>query len=187
MEIKKIVKDTNKSLRQVCESVKEPYSKIDLDTCKYLLDYLVFASNDENAEKYNLRPGVGLACPQIGINKRMLAVYIEYPSEDSKESKITKYALINPRLISHSERKAYLLGGEGCLSVDNNHEGYVIRYANITVTGFNILTNKNETIKLRGYEAIVMQHELDHLDGILFYDHIDKKDPFKKIEGALEI
>ena len=50
-----------------------------------------------------------------------------------------------------------------------------------------IATNKDITIRARGYLAIVLQHEIDHFSGILFYDHINKKDPFKEVEGALVI
>jgi len=187
MEIKSIVKDTSKSLREKCKEVAYPYSKEDIETAKYLHEYLVFASKEENQEKYNLRAGVGLAAPQIGINKRMIGVYIEYPNEEGKVEKVIQYSLINPKLISHSLRKAYLVNGEGCLSVEKEHEGYVVRSAIITVKGFDALTNSEVELKLRGYEAIVFQHELDHLDGILFYDRINKNNPFEKIEGALEL
>ena len=124
MELKKIVLDSNKSLREKSAIVKSPYSQEDINTCRYLFDYLVFASDEENSTKYDLRPGVGLAAPQIGINKRMLAVYIWEKDENGKNISICSYALINPKIISHSSRYAYLLGGEGCLSVNEEHQGY---------------------------------------------------------------
>ena len=57
----------------------------------------------------------------------------------------------------------------------------------IVVKAYNDLTGKEEHITARGYDAIVLQHEIDHLDGILFYDRIDKNDPFKIIEGAVRV
>ena len=84
-------------------------------------------------------------------------------------------------------RKAYLKGGEGCLSVDNEKEGFVPRCANITIEAYDYVTKTILTKKLRGYIAIVVQHEYDHLDGILFYDRINKDEPFQRIPDALEI
>lgn len=188
MKIMKIVKDTEKSLRKPSVEVPEPFSKEDIDLALYLHNHLVFAEDEENQKKYGLRAGVGLAAPQVGVNKRIIAVYINYNGHENKEEDYkTEYALINPKIVAHSVRNAYLLGGEGCLSVENEHLGYVPRFANITVTGYDCLTKQYINIKFRGYEAIVFQHEIDHLDGILFYDHINKENPFQKIDKALEI
>ena len=69
--------------------------------------------------------------------------------------------------------------GEGCLSVNREIEGHVPRHARVTVEGFDENGNK---IKVRAREdlALAFQHEIDHLDGILFFDRIDKKKPFYK-------
>ena len=74
--------------------------------------------------------------------------------------------------------------GEGCLSVDDNHPGYVYRTAKIIVKAFDAKQMKDVFVTARGYEAIVLQHELDHLDGVLYYDHINKKDPFVRLENS---
>ena len=89
--------------------------------------------------------------------------------------------LINPKLISHSEELIYSSGGEGCLSVNRDVEGIVPRYARVTIEGYDIDGNK---IKIRAREelAIAFQHEIDHLNGILFIDKIDPKNPFKNID-----
>lgn len=187
LSIRPILKDSHKSLRKKSKEVIFPLSQSDQETAQYLLDYLRFAHDDDNAKTHNLRPGVGLAAPQIGVNKKMLAIHIPRYDEEGEFIDALELVLINPTVISYSERMAYLIDGEGCLSVDENHPGYVLRRAFITVNAYNFLQQKLEKIKLRGYEAIVLQHELDHLDGILFYDRIDSKEPFKKIEGALEI
>ena len=82
--------------------------------------------------------------------------------------------------------QAYLTTGEGCLSVDREVEGYIPRYARITVKAINL---DGEPIKLRlkGYAAVVFQHEIDHLNGIMFYDHINKKSPYTPPANAIAI
>jgi peptide deformylase len=119
--------------------------------------------------------------------KRICAIRIEYFKEDETLDYVTEFAFINPKIVAHAQRMSYLLAGEGCLSVDGEHQGYVPRYAFVTVRGYDAITRQYLEVKFRGYDAIVIQHEIDHLDGILFYDRINKQDPFKKIEGALEI
>src|SRR5699024_2808967 len=95
---------------------------------------------------------------------------------DSKDN-LYSYQLINPKIISHSVQQAYLANGEGCLSVDREVEGYVVRYARITVKAYDI-NGQEVKLRLKGFPAIILQHEIDHLNGIMFYDHIDPKNPF---------
>lgn len=104
-----------------------------------------------------------------------------------KTIKEVKYGLINPKIISSSVRKCALRGGEGCLSVKKDHQGYVYRYAKITLRAFDIFENKEIDIVAKNYDAIVLQHELDHLSGILYYDKIDKSNPFKEIDNSFLI
>ena len=87
------------------------------------------------------------------------------------------YVFINPKIISNSEEMVAAEAGEGCLSVNREVEGHVPRYARVTVEGFDEDGNK---IRCRAREdlAIAFQHEIDHLDGILFYDRIDPNKPF---------
>ena len=73
-----------------------------------------------------------------------------------------EYALANPRIISESVQRAYLKTGEGCLSVEGAHEGFVPRAARITVKGYDLLQDKEITIRAKDYLAIVLQHEIDH-------------------------
>lgn len=180
----KIVKDNVKSLREKCQEVNEITPEV-VALVNQMHDYLVDSQNDEIAKKHNLRAGVGLAAPQIGVNIRALCVYIDESTDEEKI--IVDHRLINPRIILESVKEAYLAGGEGCLSVDDKHEGYVYRNYKIQVKAFNVKTMKEEIITARGYEAIVLQHEIDHLNGILFYDRIDKKNPFNVKEDAIRI
>ena len=74
--------------------------------------------------------------------------------------------------------KIYVEDGEGCLSINRPTEGIVPRFARITVEGYDTKGNKIK-LRLREDLAIAFQHEIDHLNGILFIDHIDKNNPFK--------
>ncbi|UZK64108.1 peptide deformylase [Mycoplasma mycoides subsp. capri] len=145
---------------------------------KKLIDFVTF-SQDENNNNINnkdyLRPAVGLAAPQIGVNKDMF--YVRFQLDNNK---IEQYAMINTKIISTSTQIACLKNGEGCLSVDNDHLGFVPRHYKIVVQGYDWLTKQYLTLTLRNYQAIVFQHEMDHNIGVLYYDHINKTDPLYK-------
>jgi peptide deformylase len=176
-----IVRDGHPILRKVATEVSMPPSDEDKEILKSLMEYVQNSQDSEIAAKYGLRPGIGLAAPQINVSKRMIAVHL-YDHKDNLYS----YALFNPKIVSHSVEKAYLVSGEGCLSVDENIPGFVPRFARITLKG---TTLEGEEIKLRlkGLPAICFQHEIDHLNGIMFYDHINKEDPYAPIEDAAAI
>lgn len=176
-----IVKEGHPVLRKVADEVTLPPTKEDIAILDKMMTFLKNSQDEEIAEQYNLRPGVGLAAPQIGLNKRLFVVHFE----DQNEKQFS-YQLINPKIVSHSVEKAYLTSGEGCLSVDREVEGYVPRYARITVHAFDQDGNKVK-LRLRGYAAIVFQHEIDHLNGIMFYDHIEKSNPYHVPENTKAI
>ena len=177
----KIVKDTKPSLRQKCREVKTIDQKT-IDLVNQMHDYLVLSQDESN----DIKEGVGLAAPQIGENIRALVVFFKEDDENGV-AKIVDHRLINPKIILESIKEVYLSGGEGCLSVDEQHEGYVYRKNKIQVKAFNAKTKKEEIITARGYEAIVLQHEIDHLDGILYYDRINPKNPFEVKEDAIKL
>lgn len=146
-----------------------------------MLEHLYFSQIEEKAKKYHLRPGMGLAGPQVGLNKNFFVV-----CHEEKVNTFKNYVMINPKLISHSEELIFTSGGEGCLSVNRDVEGIIPRYARVTFEGYDENGNK---IRIRAREelAVAFQHELDHLSGILFFDHIDPKDPYKNMELMREI
>lgn len=181
MKVFNIVTD-KKFLSQKCEDVALPLSSEDKEILMDMVEYLKVSQDEELSKKYNIRPGVGLAANQIGLKKKMIAIYFE-----EEENKIHEYALVNPKIVSYSVKMCCLDNGEGCLSVPKDVEGYVYRHYKITVKGFDAITNKEVTIKARGYLSIVLQHEIDHLEGKLYTDRIDPKDPFKIIEDAILI
>lgn len=176
-----IVRDGHPALRTVAEEVQLPASEEEIKQLSDMIEFVKNSQDPEIAKKYNLRPGVGLAAPQININKRMIAVHAE-----SEDGTLYSYALFNPKIVSHSVQRCYLTSGEGCLSVDEPIPGYVPRYERIRVKG-TTLEGENIDIRLKGYPAIVFQHEIDHLNGIMFYDHIDKENPLKQPENATPV
>ena len=173
LKTKDILDEKEKILRTVSKEVTFPLTKKDKETIDTMIKYLHDSQIDELSEKYDLRPGMGMSAIQLGIPKRYFVVVHEVD-----EGEFDTYILINPRIISNSMEKIYVEEGEGCLSVNRPVEGIVPRYARVTMEAFDEKGNK---FQVRGREelAIAFQHELDHLNGILFFDHIDKKNPFK--------
>ncbi len=182
MKLFRIVKDKEKSLRERSTDVEFPLSEETKQTLFDMLEYLKLSQDEEFANKHNIRSGVGIAAPQIGINKNMLAMCFEDEKNVHHE-----YILVNPKIISESCKLAYLESGEGCLSVDNVHEGYIYRPYKIRVKAFDLLKNKDVEYVFTGFASICAQHEIDHLKGILFYDHIDKTNPFKVNPDAIKL
>ena len=180
---KDIVKEGTKSLYEVCQKVSTPLSSEDLACIRGLYEYMIVSAVDDLVKKYKIRPGVGIAAPQVGVSKRMFAMNcVDFLDENQKQY---FYAWINPQIIAKSERMTYLPGGEGCLSVDRSTEGLVTpRHAAIKVKGtiYNYETGKlkNVTMTLEGYPAIVFQHEYDHLDGILYTSKMYKEKDLDK-------
>lgn len=168
----KIIKDKNPIMRKKSLPVDLPLSKEDKELLDAMSEYLIRSQDEEYAEKHNIRAGVGLAAIQVGVLKRMFVIY--YPNENNE---IVQYQLVNPKIIEYSIKKAALRNGEGCLSVDENYEGLSHRYYRIKMTAFDALQNQNIVIDARGYDAIVLQHEHDHLDGTFYYDRINPKNP----------
>lgn len=168
----KILDEKDKMLRQISKEVVFPLSDEEKKLIDQMIEELRLSQIEEYEKKYCLRPGTGLAFPQVGILKRVIVIVDEY-----EEGKFQNYVVVNPRIISHSEEMIAADAGEGCLSVNREVEGHVPRYARVTVTGFDIY---GSPVKFRAREelSIAFQHEIDHLNGVLFYDHINKKKPF---------
>lgn len=178
--MKDIIRDGHPTLRTKAEEVTFPLSDEDRKLANDLLEYVKNSQNPEIAEKYGLRPGIGLAANQVNQLKRMFALHL------TENDTLYSFVAINPKIVSHSVEKAYLPQGEGCLSVDEPIAGYVPRYARITVK-FYTIDGELKKMRLTGLPAMCFQHELDHLNGIMFYDHINKQDPFAQIPDAFPL
>ena len=175
-----ILDEKDKHLRMKSVDAELPLSKDEKKLIQRIIDHLTYSQIEEYEKKYDLRPGMGLAFPQIGINKRIIVIVHEY-----EDGKFDNYVVVNPRIVSNSEEIIAAEAGEGCLSVNREVEGHVPRYARVTVEGYD---EDGNLIRVRAREdlSIAFQHEIDQLDGILFYDRIDKKKPFFN-EGEIRL
>ena len=169
---KDILDEKNKLLRKKSNDVVFPLTKEDLKTIDDIIEYLTNSQIDELAKKYDLRPGMGMAAIQLGIPKRYFVVVYEV-----EDGEFETYVVINPKITSTSSEKIYVEDGEGCLSVNRPVDGIVPRHARITVEGYDINGNKIQ-IRAREELSIAFQHEIDHLNGVLFIDNM--------IPGTLE-
>jgi peptide deformylase len=122
---------------------------------------------DEMFETMYAAPGIGLAAPQIGVMKRIAVVDVSSREDEEDETPI---ALINPEIVWSSEEMSTYQ--EGCLSIPDVYED-VVRPEKIRVR-FLDRDGKPQEIEADGVLATCIQHEMDHLDGVLFIDHISK-------------
>ena len=123
--------------------------------------------------------GIGLAAPQVGVLQRFLV--IELPEDEENNQPRETYILFNPEIV---KGKGEQIGYEGCLSIPG-YIGEVARDEQVTVTGLN---EKGRPVRLKkeGYLARAFQHEIDHLDGILFTDKLTDPDTFQPVEVGQE-
>ena len=179
--MKDILDEKEKILHEKSHEVTLPLSKEQKKTIKDIIEFLTNSQIPEMEKKYDLRPGMGLTPVQLGIPERYIVIVHEYD-----EGKFDNYVVVNPKLVSNSEEIIYVGEGEGCLSVNRDVEGIVPRYARVTIEGYDEDGNK---IRVRAREelAVAFQHELDHLEGILFTDKIDPKNPYKNKDLYREI
>ena len=124
---------------------------------------------DDMIETMRDAPGVGLAAPQVGVSDRVIVV--EYPKDDEKEDSPKKlFVVVNPEIKEFSDETG--MGVEGCLSVPG-YQGEVERSLAVTVKG---LTRHGQLMKInaKGWLARIFQHEVDHLNGVVFTDRATK-------------
>ena len=176
-----ILDEKNKILHEVSKEVTFPLSEEDKKNIKDMLLYLRMSQIEEYSNKYHLRPGMGLSYVQIGHLKRIFVI-----CDEVEPGKFQDYVVINPKVISESEEMIYVGEGEGCLSINREVDGIVLRNARITVEAYNEDGEKYQ-IRVREDIAVAFQHEIDHLNGILFPDKIDPKNPYKGSNTAREI
>ena len=141
---------------------------------------------DDMIETMRDAPGVGLAAPQVDISEQLIVV--EYSEDDDDEEvegaeekpeKPKKlYVMINPEITKTSEEK--VLGVEGCLSIPGI-QGEVERFEAIQVKGLNRYSRPLK-LKVHGWMARIFQHEIDHLNGVLFTDLAERLWKFQEEE-----
>lgn len=123
--------------------------------------------------------GVGLAAPQVGVLQRFFVA--ELPEDEENNHPRETYILFNPEIV---KGKGEQVGYEGCLSIPG-YIGEVARQEEITVKGLNE-RGKPVRLKVEGYLARVFQHEIDHLDGILFTDKLTDPDTLQPVTVGQE-
>ncbi|WP_338971522.1 peptide deformylase [Spiroplasma endosymbiont of Panorpa germanica] len=172
-----LVKDAKPEIiRAQSMDVQWPLSLENQIVMKKLIDFVRVSQCKTLNQKTNgdyLRPAVGLAAPQIGSNTNMFFARFEWGKEEPAE----EFAIVNGKITASSPQIVALDGGEGCLSVDSDHSGIVPRSYKISVTGIDYFTGEKIELNLRGYKSVVFQHELQHNQGKLYYDLINKSDP----------
>jgi peptide deformylase len=115
-------------------------------------------------------PGIGLAAVQVGIPKRLLVMDLQEPEEEGGEPIKEPRVFINPEILSHSDHEVPYT--EGCLSVPDQY-AEVMRPDRIRARWLDENGEQHEE-ELDGLLAVCLQHEMDHLEGVLFIDHLSK-------------
>jgi len=123
---------------------------------------------DDMVETLRAAPGVGLAAPQVGISERLIVV--EYGDDEDESVPKKLFVVVNPEIVQASEEKVE--GVEGCLSIPRV-AGEVERHLEVVVRGQN-RQGRPVKIRAKGWIARIFQHEIDHLDGVLFTDRASK-------------
>ena len=150
MAIRPIIVAPDPRLKKVCAAV----ARVD-DELRRLMDDML--------DTMYVAPGIGLAAPQVGVLKRVIVVDVSPKDEERRP-----YQMVNPELVSVSDEDAAY--EEGCLSLPE-HYSEVVRPAAIKVRYLD-RDGESRTLEADGLLATCIQHEIDHLDGILFVDHI---------------
>ena len=130
---------------------------------------------DDMIETMHNAPGVGLAAPQVNVSERVIVV--ELPADEEEGTPAEHYVFVNPEIIKTSHEVED--GQEGCLSVPG-YVGEVPRYTMIVVRGQDA-RGKPQRIRAKDYLARIFQHEIDHLDGVLFIDRVDDPSKIHKV------
>jgi peptide deformylase len=168
LAVREILLSDHPVLRQKAKKVK----KIDASLQK-LIDDMVETMDDA--------PGQGLAAPQIGVGLRVIVVSAKPGEDDSDQEEPVRLQLVNPEVV---ERSGEQFGEEGCLSIPG-YMGNVRRALTVTVRAQN---RKGKDVKIRATQnlARVLQHEIDHLDGILYTDLVEKPEDLFRLNDRGE-
>jgi peptide deformylase len=154
---------------QILRTVSKPVREITPELKRFAVDMVKTMEEEQ---------GVGIAAPQVGRNIRMVIVKLN-PGDKNE----IVFPMVNPEIVDHTEEQED--GEEGCLSLPGIW-GKVKRYSHLTVRYKN-LKNDQQTLELHHFNARIIQHEIDHLDGVLFIDKafdIEEKKRAKRGRGA---
>jgi peptide deformylase len=175
MTVKKIL--TINKHDKVLHTRSEPVKKINRDVKQLIEDI---------RDTIEANPAVGLAAPQIGVLKRVMGVRLSYEATQDKEQMAPPLILVNPEIVTQGEDTEE--AEEGCLSIPGM-VGLVERRLKLTVR-YQDEKGKWQERALDGWDARVVQHEIDHLDGILYLERLKSLDDLfvlvRNEEGHLE-
>src|SRR5438445_8154048 len=157
MAILPIVEVPDPRLRQI----SSPVEKVDDEVRAFVADMF---------ETMYAAPGIGLAAIQVGVAKRILVIDLQEPEEEGGEPVRDPRVFINPQILEHSDREVPYT--EGCLSVPDQY-AEVERPDRIRTRWLG-LDGKVREEEIEGLLATCLQHEMDHLEGILFIDHLSR-------------
>ncbi|MBQ0045508.1 MAG: peptide deformylase [Mycoplasma sp.] len=175
-----ILEDSNEFLSKKCKDVTFPLNSKDSLLVNRMVSYIDACYENRDSE-FDIRAGIAVAAPQVGCDKKI--IYIHFSDQYGKEH---RHLLANPEIVATSVACCYLKDGEGCLSVSKDHPGHVKRFNKVRVKALDMLNdNKPVTINAEGLFAICLQHEIDHLSGILYYQRIDKKHKYLDEDKSL--
>jgi len=141
---------------------------------------------DDMVETMRDAPGVGLAAPQIGLSERIIVIeyYEKEEDEENEDAPKKVWAMVNPEIVKSSEET--LPGVEGCLSIPGL-VGEVERHTAVQVEGMN-RHGKPMKVKAKGWLARIFQHEIDHLNGVLFTERATRVwRPSEEVEQEQEV
>jgi len=153
MALREVLKFPDKRLREVSSPIEK------------ITDEIRELANDMAEVMYD-EPGIGLAAPQVGQIIRLIVVDTEWTAEDAEQSPLV---LVNPEIVEHSGQITW---SEGCLSVPD-FEADVSRASHVKLRASN-LEGEDLEIDASELQAVCFQHEIDHLDGVLFIDRISR-------------
>lgn len=159
MAVLPILPYPNSSLRQKAKRVRN-------------IDGSIQRLIDDMVETMHHVQGVGLAAPQIGVPLRVMV--IELPGDET-------LALVNPQIVKRAGERPVV---EGCLSIPG-YRGEIKRSVKVTVRG---LDRRGREVRIKGEELLAqaLEHEIDHLNGILYIDHLESMDQLFKVEAGAE-
>ena len=162
MSIREIIGPSNPVLRRKAKAVDNPNTA----ETQQLIEDMIATMRDA--------PGVGLAAPQVAVSQRIVVIeYAEVPDdlpEDVEPPEPKLYVIVNPEIVNRSDE--LVEGNEGCLSLPG-YAGTVERHKAVTVKALN---RRGKPIKIKAHDwlARIFQHEIDHLDGVLYIDRASK-------------
>ncbi len=182
MQYPLIIKNTNnnKLLRTKSLKISFPISSKHHKLFKDMIKYVNDSTDLNKAKKNKLLPAIGISAIQVGFSIKAFYAHLEKTN--------FKIFMINPIIVNKSIIMCHLEHGEGCLSVPEKTNGLTNRYLKITIKGFEYFSKKTIEKEFSGLEAIIIQHELDHLNGMLYIDKlIPKEDPLRLLNNSIKI